>query len=80
MTGLFEAQVLKDGQAPVHHPAWKERVPRDVAASWDFEDVRDHYLKLLFGCEPNLLRYEDPERYLALSRVASGEVMFRRLP
>lgn len=69
------AEVLSPGQAPVHHPAWKERVPRDFGASWDFEDVRDHYLHRMYGYEPNTLRYADSERYLALSRVVSGEVM-----
>jgi len=43
----------------------------------DFEDIRDHYLKLLFGIDPIALRSEDVERYYALSRVVSGEVMQR---
>jgi beta-mannosidase len=59
----------------VHDALWKQRVPRDLDAGWDFDDVRDHYLAELFGCEPRRLRYAEHERYLALSRVASGEVM-----
>ena len=59
----------------VHHPAWKAGVPRDTGAGWDFDDVRDHYLRELFGIEPVELRGADPDRYLRVSRVVTGEVM-----
>jgi beta-mannosidase len=59
----------------VHHPDWKLRAPRDLGAGWDFDDVRDFYLRALFDVDPLALRYADHDRYLHLSRIVSGEVM-----
>jgi beta-mannosidase len=64
----------RGGITPVH-PAWKRGVPRDSGAGWDFEDVRDHYLKLLYPVDPAALRYADTSRYWELSRMVSGEAM-----
>jgi beta-mannosidase len=78
---LAFANVPDEVDVPVHHPDWKAGVPRDagtgwdLGAGWDFDDVRDYYLRFLYGVDPVALRRSDLMRYLELSRHASGEVM-----
>ncbi len=61
---------LVNGDRPGHAPAWKARVPRDRGAGWDFEDIRDFYVRELFACDPFEIRATDPDRYLDLGRAA----------
>lgn len=70
-----DAAVHALGVPPVHHPTWKARVPRDNAAAWDFEDTRQHYEAEIFRIDPNVLRQEDPERYLDYARAATAHVI-----
>lgn len=66
-----------NGELPlrVHSPLWKARAPRDLGAGWDFDDVRDHYVKALFGEDPQALRMSDPARHLVLGRAAAAEAL-----
>ncbi len=57
-----------------HAPAWKERVPRDLGAGWDFDDVRDHYVEALFGLDADARRALPPATGWALARAAMAEL------
>jgi beta-mannosidase len=73
-----EVEALSGGASlPTHDPAWKRGVPRDRGTGWDFEDIRDHYLREHFGVDPVALRSVDLPRYLDLSRALTGELMLR---
>jgi len=57
------------------HNEWATRIPRDLGAGWDFDSIRDSYLKQLFNLDPLRLRRQNVEKYIELSRVVSGEVI-----
>ncbi len=62
-----------------HDPQWKQALHHDTGRSWDLEDVGDFYVHELFGIDPHLLRYLDPERALDLGRAAVAELFGRTL-
>jgi beta-mannosidase len=71
----FAAECLAFANLPDEPAEAMIGVPRDAGSDWDFADVRDHYLQVLYGVDGAALRDTDPDRYLELSRAVSGEVM-----
>ncbi len=69
------AALRRDELTDPASPGWKRGVPRDAGADWDFEGVRDHYVRALYGVDPEALRHDDPTRYLALGRAAPAKLM-----
>lgn len=62
-------------EAAGHASAWKSTVARDAGTSWDFEDVRNYYVREIFGLDPLLVRYSDPDWALDLGRAAVTHAM-----
>ncbi|UZE47083.1 glycoside hydrolase family 2 protein [Rhodopseudomonas sp. P2A-2r] len=58
---------------------WLAGVPRDGGASWDFDDVREHYLQALWNEDGRSLRHSDPRRWRQLSRAIAAEVIERTI-
>ncbi len=58
-------------------PIWKSGIPRDGGSGWDFEDIRDHYLGVVYGRDAIELRSHDLDTYHRLSRTTTGRVMSR---
>lgn len=58
-----------------HDSDWKRAVHRDAGSWFDLEDVRDHYVKILFDADMSDLWRTDHERALDLGRAAIAEVM-----
>ncbi len=66
---------LEPDRPEIVHPAFVERRAHDVAASWAFEAVRNHYTASLYGLDVARLRADDPARFLDMARATSAEVM-----
>jgi beta-mannosidase len=66
---------LEADAAKIEHPEFAPRIPRDMGATWYFEDVRNFYLEALYGVDAASLRQRDSEHYLDLSRAVTAEVM-----
>ncbi|WP_144392657.1 glycoside hydrolase family 2 protein [Pleionea sediminis] len=54
---------------------WTKRIPRDLGAGWDFDDIREHYLREVFKVDPIFLKRSDVDRYIKLSKIVTGYVI-----
>ncbi|HLX87950.1 MAG TPA: hypothetical protein VKR22_05800, partial [Acidimicrobiales bacterium] len=68
-------EAFGNAQAAGHAPGWKRAVHHDTGRSWDLDDIRDYYAEQLFGLDPHMLRYLDPERTLDIGRATNAELV-----
>lgn len=60
--------------ADAQDQSWTVGVPQDPGTDWDFADTRDHYVQRLYDLDPDQLRHDAAEAYLAFGRAAVAEV------
>jgi beta-mannosidase len=71
----FASECLAFSNVPSGAYEHETGIPQDEGTDWDFKDVRDHYLGLLYEVDPAKLEDEDRERYVQLAKATTGEVM-----
>lgn len=74
MSHVPSDEVVAEALGPtfgIYGPDWKFGTGRDAFADWDFDDVRDFYVRQLFGDDPGEVRRFDRRRFLDLGRAAS---------
>ena len=71
----FASECLAFANMPAGPSSPSDIVPRDRGASWDFSEVRDHYLERLYGVDATHLQAQDPVQYRRLSRALSADLM-----
>jgi beta-mannosidase len=72
-----ETLLAEFGKASVvgHDPRWKQAIHHEAGRAFDLEDVRDFYVRELFGVDPLLSRYLDAEHHLDLGRAVVAEIL-----
>lgn len=73
----FASECLAFANLPDGELDPKRGAARDPGASWDFADITEHYLEQLFAVNARELRTTDPERYAAMFRATTCELMER---
>ena len=66
--------VFGKAQVVGHDPRWKQAIHHEAGRAFDLEDVREFYVRELFGADPLLSRYLDPEHHLDLGRAVVAEI------
>lgn len=70
------ARIELEPDAPrIVHAQYTERVHNDSGATWWFEYIRNHYVRELYGIDPEESRRTDAEHFLDISRATTAELL-----
>ena len=70
----IESVTLLPEGPTIDQPCWGPRRAGDSGAVWFFEDVRNHYIRELYGLDRARLQALDADLYLYYSRAANAEL------